>query len=390
MRGLIFDPFSGISGDMTIAALLDLGLPVAWLQDFVRGLDVGPIEVEAERVMRKGIACTRLVLRLPHEHAHRHLKDVVRIIEGTGVSGEVRDRSIQAFTLLAEAEAEVHGTTPERIHFHEVGALDAIVDVLGAVGGAAELGFTEFYTRPVTLGRGWVDMAHGHFPVPPPAVLKLLAGIPVRDPAFEGECTTPTGAALLQVFTARRAAPVTFTPTANGFGAGTRDPEDRPNCLRLIAIEASGAGGGEEMLAVQTDVDDLPPEYVPPLVEATLSAGAVDCTATPLLMKKGRPGVRIEALAPRDRLEAVSATLFGASTSIGLRFWPVERRTLARSEETLEWRGQQIRVKRSVLPDGGTRAKPEYEDVVRAAAALGLPPLAAYRAMLADGVAAEH
>ncbi len=186
MRGLIFDPFAGISGDMTIAALLDLGLPLEWLQDFVRGLGLADIRVDAERVSRRGIACHRLVLELPHEHAHRHLSHVVRIIEGTGAAPEVKERAVRAFTLLAEAEAEVHGTTPERVHFHEVGALDAIVDVLASVAGVAELGFTEFYTRPVALGRGWAEMEHGRFPVPPPAVLKLLAGIPVRDPEFEG------------------------------------------------------------------------------------------------------------------------------------------------------------------------------------------------------------
>ncbi|MBV9775061.1 MAG: nickel pincer cofactor biosynthesis protein LarC [Gemmatimonadetes bacterium] len=390
MRGLIFDPFAGISGDMTIAALLDLGLPLEWLQDFVAGLKLGDIRVDAEKVDRKGIACRRLILELPHEHAHRHLSHVVRIIEGTGVSGEVKDRAVRAFTLLAEAEAEVHGTTRERVHFHEVGALDAIVDVLASVAGAAELGFTEFYTRPVALGRGWVDMAHGHFPVPPPAVLKLLQGLPVRDPEFEGECTTPTGAALLQAFTEGKTAPRDFVPLATGFGAGSRDPQDRPNCLRLVAIEAgSGAGADDEVIVVQCDVDDLPPEYVPPLLDAVLAAGALDCTTTPVLMKKGRPGLRVEALAPPARQEAVHAALFHAGSSIGVRFWTVQRQALRRREEVVQWRGQEVRVKRSLLPGGGERAKPEFEDVARAAERLGMTPLAAYRAMLSEGVAAE-
>ena len=389
MRGLIFDPFAGISGDMTIAALLDLGLPLEWLRDFVAGLELGDVRVDAERVSRRGIACQRLILDLPHEHAHRHLSHVVKIIEGTGVRGEVKDRAVRAFTLLAEAEADVHGTTPDRVHFHEVGAIDAIIDVLASVAGAAELGFTGFHTRPVALGRGWADMEHGHFPVPPPAVLGLLKGIPVRDPDFEGECTTPTGAALLQAFTGGAPPPATFTPVATGFGAGTRDPQDRPNCLRLVAIEADG-GRDEEVLVLQCDVDDLSPEYVPPLIEAALGAGALDCTATPILMKKGRPGFRIEALAPPLRHEAVSGALFHAGSSIGVRFWPVRRETLARREETVEWRGQSVRVKRSSLPGGGERAKPEFEDVARAAERLGMTPLAAYRAMLSEGVASER
>ena len=389
MRGLIFDPFAGISGDMTVGALLDLGLPLEWLQGFVAGLNLGDVRVGAERVSRKGIACTRLVLELPEEHAHRHLHHVVKIIEGTGVAAEVRDRAIHAFTLLAEAEADVHGTTKEKVHFHEVGALDAIVDILSAVAGVHELGATEFYTRPVALGRGWVDMAHGHFPVPPPAVLKLLKGIPVRDPEFEGECTTPTGAALVAAFTGGRAAPATYTPLASGFGAGTRDPQDRPNCLRLVLIEPARGEGEGDVLVVQCDVDDLSPEYVPPLVEAALAAGALDCTATPTLMKKGRPGVRVEALAPPSRLDAVSAALFHAGSSIGVRYWPAGRIVLPRRVETVVWRGEEIRVKRSALPGGGERAKPEFEDVARAASRLGLTPLAAYRAMLSEGVAAE-
>jgi uncharacterized protein (TIGR00299 family) protein len=387
MRGLIFDPFSGISGDMTIAALLDLGLPLEWLRAFVRELRLGPIEVDAERADRRGIACTRLLLKLPHEHAHRHLADVVRIIEGTKVEASVRERAVHAFTLLAEAEAEVHGTTRERVHFHEVGALDAIVDVLASVAGARELGFTEFYTRPVALGRGWSEMAHGNFPVPPPAVLKLLRGVPVRDPDFEGECTTPTGAALIQAFTAGREAPATFTPQATGFGAGARDPQDRPNCLRLIAIEA--AAGGEHLQLLQSDVDDLSTEYVPALIDAVIGAGALDCAVTPLLMKKGRPAFRVEALVSPERYSAVAGAIFHASPTIGLRSWPVEREALPRREEVVEWRGERLRIKRSRLPGGGERAKPEFEDVVHAANRLGITPFAAFRAMVADGVAAE-
>jgi len=390
LRGLIFDPFAGISGDMTVAALLDLGLPLEWLQGFVAALKLGDVRIGAERVDRKGIAATRLLLELPHEHAHRHLHHVVRIIEGTGAAPEVRERAVHAFTLLAEAEASVHGTTVERVHFHEVGALDAIIDILCAVAGCAELGVTEYYTRPVALGRGWVDMAHGHFPVPPPAVLKLLHGIEVTDPSFEGECTTPTGAALLAALTGGRAAPAAYTPVASGFGAGTRDPQDRPNVLRLILVEPRAeAGDAARVVVVQCDVDDLPGEYVPPLMEAVLAAGALDCTATPLVMKKGRPGVRIEALAEPATLDAVTGALFHAGSSIGVRHWAAARTVLPRRVETVRWRGEEVRVKRSTLPGGGERAKPEYEDVARAAARLGITPLAAYRAMLSEGVAAE-
>lgn len=388
MRALVFDPFAGISGDMTVAALLDLGLPLEWLQGFVASLGLGEVRVSAERVDRRGISCTRLLLELPHEHAHRHLHHVLKIIEGTGAAPEVRDRAAEAFTLLAQSEAAVHGTTVERVHFHEVGALDAIVDVLSAMAGVHELGATSFHTRPVTLGRGWIDIAHGHYPVPPPAVLKLLRGIPVRDPEFEGECTTPTGAAILQALTRGAPPPARYVPVADGFGAGTRDPEDRPNCLRLMLVEAD-EGGDAGVMVVQCDLDDLPPEYLPPLMQAVLDAGAVDCSAVPLLMKKGRAGVRIEALCEPARLDAVRGALFRAGSTLGVRHWTAGRTVLPRRTETVAWRGQQVRVKRATLPGGGERAKPEFDDVARAAAALGITPLEVYRALLAEGIARD-
>lgn len=388
MRALMFDPFAGISGDMTLGALLDLGLPLEWLRSFVSGLGLGEVTVDAQRVKRREIACTQLVLRLPHEHAHRHLSDVVRIIDGTGIDQVVRERAVQAFTALAEAEAEVHGTTPERVHFHEVGAIDAIIDIVGCMAAVHELGIDRFYTRPVTLGRGWAEMAHGRFPVPPPAVLKLLEGLPVRDPALEGECTTPTGAAILKTLTGGEEPPATFRPVASGFGAGSRDPEDRPNCLRLALIDVDCAVA-EDLVMLQCDVDDMSPEYLPPLQQSLLKAGALDCVVLPVQMKKGRTGHRIETLVSRDDLDRMRALLFGSSTSIGVRWWAVKREALPRRTEQVVWRGQSVRVKRSSLPSGGERAKPEFEDVVRAAEALGIEPLAAYRAMLADGVAVE-
>ncbi len=196
--------------------------------------------------------------------------------------------------------------------------------------------------------------------------------------------------ALIAALTGGRAAPQAYTPLASGFGAGTRDPQDRPNVLRLLLIDPrEGRGDGQQVIVVQCDVDDLPPEYVPPLMEAVLAAGALDCTATPLVMKKGRPGIRIEALAEPAGVDAVTGALFHAGSSIGVRHWQAARTVLPRRVETVTWRGEPVRVKRSTLPGGGERAKPEFEDVARAAGKLGITPLAAYRAMLSEGVAAE-
>ncbi|CAN5169098.1 nickel pincer cofactor biosynthesis protein LarC [soil metagenome] len=383
---LIFDPFAGISGDMTLGALLDLGLSLEWLRGFVEGLGIGEVEVSSERVERSGIACTRLLLQVPDSAEQRRLDDLLEIVDRSHAGEWVERTAAAAFRALAAAEARVHGTTPEQVHFHEVGAIDSIVDVFASIAGCAELGFADFRTRPVTLGRGWVEMAHGRHPVPPPAVPPLLEGVAVRDPDFEGECTTPTGAAILRTLTAGRPPPSTWVPRGVGYGAGARDPHDRPNCLRVIAAEV--AAEAAEMRLLQTDIDDLEPEFVPPLLDAMLAAGALDASATPLLMKKGRPGVRIEALVERSRAGAVHTALYSGSSSIGVRSWSVDREALPRSRETVRWRGHEIRVKRSLFP-GGARAKPEFEDVARAAVALGMTPYQAYRAMRAEGIAAE-
>lgn len=373
MKALIFDPFAGISGDMTLGALLDLGLDADWLRNFVAGLGLGNITVRIERTRRRGIDSSHIAFELPHEHAHRHLRDVVEIINKSNASDAAKARAIHAFTQLARAEAEVHGTTIEKVHFHEVGALDAILDVLISMAAVEQLGFEEFFTRPVAIGHGWVDIAHGRFPVPAPATLKLLSGLAVTGTELAGECTTPTGAAILATLTGGRPAPDAFRVLGSGFGAGTRDPEDRPNVLRLIAAEIEPAG--ETLYVVQADLDDLAAEYVPAAQDALLRAGALDAVICNIAMKKGRPGLRFEALVPAGALDEVLKALFASTTTIGARYWPVRRPALPRTETEVVWRGQKIRRKEVVLPDGTVRSKAEYEDVLRAAEVLGISAL---------------
>jgi len=372
MPAVIFDPFAGISGDMTVAALLDLGLEEAWLREFITSLGLGDIRVRIERVNRHDISCAHVAFDTPPEHAHRHLRQLLEIVDRSPASPRARAWAAEAFRRIAVAEAEVHGTTIERVHFHEVGALDSILDVLCAMAGFDALGVDTFYTRPVAVGSGWVDIEHGRFPVPAPATAKLLEGVPITGFMLDGECTTPTGAAILTTLTDGRAPVPGLIPTRSGFGAGTRDPQDRPNCLRLIACES--LPGHDAFVMIQADVDDLAPEYLPPVLDALMTAGALDAVALPVAMKKGRPGLRIEALAPESRCTAVVAALFENSPTIGVRFWPVTRPALDREIETIVWRGQTIRRKRVLLPGGGSRTKPEYEDVLEAARALDLPP----------------
>jgi len=383
-RALIFDPFAGISGDMILGALVDLGMAPEWLERFVAQLGLGDIRIHIERTHRRGIACGRVRFDLPPQHEHRHLRHVVEIIEKCQAPAIVKQRAITAFTRLAEAEAAVHGTTVEKVHFHEVGALDAILDVLCAMAGVHKLGFDTACTRPVQIGRGWVDIEHGRFPVPAPATLRLLQQLPVRDDGIDGECTTPTGAAILATLTGGAEPPPVYRVHAVGFGAGSRDPASHPNALRVIAAGIESELD-EPMVLIQSDVDDIAPEFVPAAQQALLDAGALDATVSSVLMKKGRPALRFEALAPESAREAVLAALFRSTPTIGARYWPVERPSLSRTEETVTFQGQALRVKRVVLPGGVERTKPEYEDIVRAARALGMEPAELRRKLEQNG-----
>ena len=391
MKGLIFDPFAGIAGDMILGALLDLGLESEWLSGFVAGLDLEGVRVETGHVDRRGIRCATVRFDLPAEQPHRHLRHVLAIIEGAPASEGVRHRARAVFERIAQAEAAIHGTTVERIHFHEVGALDSILDVLCGLAALERLGYEAFYYRPIAIGTGTVSIQHGRYPVPAPATTRLLDGYAVRETGFDGECTTPTGAALLTTLAEGKRVPADVRLGRAGYGAGTRDPEDRPNCLRLIECDVSTARD-VAMVVVQADVDDMQPEYVPAALEALLEAGARDATVSPVGMKKGRPGLRFEALTADASLPAVLDALYRATTTIGVRHWTVERPSLERSEAAVEWRGHRVRVKRVRLADGTMRTKPEYEDVVRAAQAEGMQPLevrAALERMAAGDDASE-
>ncbi|MFO7895184.1 MAG: nickel pincer cofactor biosynthesis protein LarC [Longimicrobiales bacterium] len=379
MRELIVDPFAGISGDMFLGALVDLGLSPDWLTTFVTSLGLG-VEVEVGRVDRSGIACSQVRVRAPDETVYRGLATVLQVVHGCGAPAGVRSRAEAVFRRLAEAEAAVHGVTVEDVHFHEVGALDAIVDVLGGMAGLEELGFDRVYTRPVAVGAGTVVMEHGEYPLPAPATARLLEGLPVRETGRADECTTPTGAALLAELTDGTRPPSEVIYGRSGYGAGSRNPAERPNCLRLIECrtvgrDSAGAGAtGQAVYALQADIDDMAAEYVSAARETLMEAGALDVTLLRIDMKKGRLAVRLEALVTEVSLQRVLDAFFMGTSTIGVRYWRVDRAALERTEEQLEWRGHRIRVKRVTLPDGSTRRKPEYDDVAAAARAEGLTP----------------
>lgn len=367
---LIFDPFSGVSGDMILGGLIDVGLPEEWLHDLVASLSIDA-RLEITSVRRGALQVRAVTVSADESSKERGLADVLEIVDSAPLDTWAREKAAATFRRLAEVEGAVHGVPPEQVHFHEVGAADALVDVIGAAAGLAQLGVHQCFTLPVAVGRGWVQAEHGRLPLPAPATLKLLEGIPIIESGFDGEFATPTGAALLAVLTEGRPPPRPFTPIRSGYGAGRRDPETHPNCLRVILATASREGA---LLLLQADIDDMSPEYVPALTDALVAAGALDVVTHPVQMKKARTGLRVEALVAEGRRQEVSEALFRSSTTIGLRFWPLEREVLPRVTKTLEWRGFTIQVKRSRLPDGHIRWKAEYDDIVQAATALGWPP----------------
>lgn len=347
---------------MTLGALVAVGLDPDWLRALPVRLGLDEIGVRIETVQRSQIACIKVDFDIPPQPHGRHLRQIRQIVSQSEAPAEVRDKADAAFTAIAEVEAEIHGTTVDRVHLHEVGAVDAILDVVGAIWGLSELGVSRVYCQSLTLGDGYVQTSHGLLPVPTPATMRLLEGHAVRmGPEGAGELVTPTGAALVRVLS-EGPAPA-FTPRRSGFGAGTKDFPDRPNVLRITIADVSVDAAVESLVVLATDVDDMSAEHVANAADALRGLGALDVTTTAVHMKKGRLGARIEVLARPASVGALEDALFELTTTIGVRRTPVERRALPRVHRTVDVLGHAVRVKVSTLPDGERRRKPEYEDV---------------------------
>ena len=361
---------------MTLGALIDLGLNAEWLMSLPQRLGLDGVTARVSDVRRAGIACKKVDFEIPPQPHGRHLSHIRGILDASGAPEPVRERADAAFTAVTAAEAAIHGTTMERVHLHEVGSVDAILDILGSIWGFHELGISRVYCGTLVVGDGFVKAAHGVLPVPAPATLKLLEGFAVRrGPEGAGELVTPTGAALVRALSSGYT-PDEYTPIKSGFGAGTKDPSDRPNALRIIlandaATTRAGSSGEETLAMLATDVDDMTPEHVAAAVDALREAGALDVTCVTVLMKKGRVGTRIEVLCRESDAGRLESMVFARTTTIGVRRSRVVRRALARDVRTVEVLGHEVRVKVSALPDGRTRAKPEYEDVRSVAQATG-------------------
>ncbi len=383
---------------MLLGALVAAGAPAEWLKRLPARLGVPEVSVRIDSVDRCGVRAIKVNVALPggaeelpaeelhhhhhdpdhpahsHDHhgPHRHIGDLITAVERAPLSDWVRERAVRAFRLLGEAEGRVHGVAPEAVALQEVGAADALIDIVGAIEGFEQLGITRIYHRAVALGSGWVRAAHGVIPVPAPATALLLEGIDVApNGPVTGEAVTPTGAVLLRVLS-EGPPPQRWRAIAGGaWGAGGRNPTAYPNALRLIVAEPAVEAG--EVVVLSTDLDDLSPEYLDPLREALLAAGAADVQVWATQMKKGRTGFRVEAVVAAGDADRVAEAFFRHSTTAGIRRQPAERVTLARREVQVEAAdGTRVRVKVLDSPDG-PRMKPEYEDVAALARRTGQP-----------------
>ena len=373
MKILYLDCFSGISGDMILGSLVDAGLPAEALKSAVDSLGLGGVSLSFETVTAGGISGTRARVIAREGEPHRHLPDILELIDASHLDDSVKKDARRVFRRLAEAEAAVHGIAADKVHFHEVGALDAIADITGAAAGFRLLGIERIYSSKIPFGRGTVECAHGTLPVPVPAVARLTEGFPVRFTDIEGELTTPTGAAILTTLAHRVGARIDMIPDAVGYGFGTRTRKGVPNALRAVVGRSPGDEDPQPVLLVETNVDDVTGQSLGFLMERAFEAGALDVFFTAVQMKKSRPGVRVSVLCREESLEAVEKTIFEETGSLGIRVAKASRAVASRKEETVETSLGPVRVKRSLFPRGGERISVEYEDLARLAREKEIP-----------------
>jgi pyridinium-3,5-bisthiocarboxylic acid mononucleotide nickel chelatase len=392
------DAFSGVSGDMTVGALLDLGLPLAHVRETIAALGLDGVEVAAERVVRNGIGATKFHVRVDghhpdqpghprhHEHVHRPYRDIRALLQRSSLPERVRADAFAVFARLAEAEGRVHGVPADDVEFHEVGALDAIVDVVSACLGFAHLGAEAIHVGTLPLGQGFTRSAHGRLPVPPPAVVELLRGRPVRLEDGPCELVTPTGAAIVAALARSEPVPE-LRIDAVGYGAGDRVLEDRPNLLRILVGEPAVAAGVDDVVVLEATIDDMSPQLYEHVLERLLAAGARDAFLVQVVMKKSRPATMLRVLAaPADR-ERLATIVFAETTTIGLR-WVAERRmVLAREEKRVDTPWGAVRVKIARAPDGTVNVAPEFEDCRRIATEKQVPLKMVHQAAMAAALA---
>ncbi|UCG33164.1 MAG: nickel pincer cofactor biosynthesis protein LarC [Phycisphaerales bacterium] len=374
MRIAYFDCFCGAAGDMILAAMLDAGLPAELLRSLPNRLGLVGVQVDAEKISKQGFSATQLTIHCDHaSQPGRHLADIRRLIVDSSLSDRVKDSALRIFGRLAEAEARAHGTGVEQVHFHEVGAVDAIVDVVGACFGLETLAIGRIVCSPIPAGSGTVQCAHGTLPVPAPATLALLEGVPLAQCDEPGELTTPTGAAILTTLADEYGAIPPMRVEAAGYGAGSREGRTRPNLHRLILGKAETPGSVDEVVQLQANLDDATGQVVAHATERLLEAGALDVFTTPIGMKKGRPATMVTVLARPEDADALEEILFAETTTFGVRRWIARRAKLERRWQEVSTPWGPVRIKLGLRSGRCITATPEYDDCHKLAADRGVP-----------------
>ncbi len=382
MKVAYLDTVGGIAGDMTMAGFVSAGVPLEYLSAELRKLNISGFELVARHVKRSSVSAVHIdVVVAEPGHPHRHLSAIESIIAASTLSAGVKDRAVLMFRIIGAAEAKIHDTTLDRVHLHEVGALDSIVDIVGTAVCLEYFHIDRLYSSPVRLGSGgFITTQHGMLPTPAPATLEILKGYPTVLTKYPYELTTPTGAAIIRALSSGVLDDETITPDAIGYGAGTKDFSEFPNFLRVVVGELGSSYETEDILVVETNIDDMNPQLYPFLIEQLLASGAHDAYLVPVIMKKGRPGILLSVMVGRSKLEAAVDLLYRQTTTIGLRIQKIGRRKLPRELRDVQTSFGVVKAK-MILRDGREVISPEYEECKRIALERGLPLLEVIRTL---------
>lgn len=380
MKIAYFDTIAGMSGDMTLGAFVSAGVPFDALDAELKKLNLGGFELQASHITRSGIVATKIdVIISEQPKYHRHLKDINALIEGSSLSQTVKERAKKIFYEVAVAEAVVHRSTLEKIHFHEVGAIDSLVDIVGTSICIDFLGIQGIYSSPVRLGSGgFVNTQHGTMPVPTPATIEILKHYPTVLTDIPFELTTPTGAAIIKALSRGTLSLERLRIEAIGYGAGTKELDQVPNLLRVLVGELEPEMHADDIVSLETNIDNMNPELYPYIIEQLLAAGAHDAYMIPIIMKKGRPGILLSVLAERSKLDALSALLFRETTTLGIRIQPVERKKLPRNQRRVKTSLGEVSVK-EIVRDGKVILATEFEECKRIALEKNLALIEVYK-----------
>ncbi len=373
MKTAYLDAFSGLSGDMIVGAILDCGADFAEFERAMTTVAIKGYRLSTRRKVSSGISALKFDVEVTEPQPERHFGEIRAMIVSSKLAETVKKPAIAIFEVLAEAEAKIHNTTPDHVHFHEVGAVDSIIDIIGTAWGLEQLGVGEVIVSPLPMGHGFTRSQHGVIPVPAPATAQLLTGFAVKVGDGAAEMVTPTGAAVVRALARSAEIPFNFEVEKIGYGAGTRDLEDRPNVLRLMLGRTRTTLDTDEMLEISANIDDMNPQIYDHVMDRLFAAGARDVTLTPTIMKKGRPAITLSVIAEPTNRDALAEIIFAETSTIGLRFHPVARLKVHREIQEVETRWGKIRVKISGGSGQPLTISPEYDDCRRIAAQHGVP-----------------